>query len=79
MPAIIEDRDAIKTTGSICPKCLKPLSAEVFRRNGEVWMHKTCPEHGEFSALLASDARHYYESSATPAAAGGNCGCGTKK
>lgn len=65
----------IKTTGSICPACLEPVSAEVFRKNGQVWMRKTCAEHGEFSALLASDARHYYESSSMPAA-GGSC-CGT--
>jgi tetraether lipid synthase len=69
---MIKDRDAKKTTGSIYRECLRAVSAEVYRRSGEVWMRKACPEHGEFSALLASDARHYYESSSTtPAAAGG--------
>lgn len=71
---------SIKTTLSICPICLEPVSAEVYRKNGAVWMRKTCAEHGDFSALLASDARHYYESSSAPAAGGSCCGssgCGS--
>lgn len=67
---------AIKTTQSLCPVCLQRIDAEVVRRNGAVWMRKTCAEHGEFSALLASDAMHYYEAAPGPAAAGGCCGSG---
>ena len=72
----------IKNTSSICPQCLKPVDAEVFERQGEVWMDKTCAHHGHFSALLSSDIRHYFEPGARPGASpslgasccGGSCG-----
>ena len=50
----------IKTTTSICPECLKKIPADVVEKNSRVYMLKTCDEHGDFSALLASDVRHYY-------------------
>ncbi|MDX1379949.1 MAG: radical SAM protein [Xanthomonadales bacterium] len=64
----------IKRTRSICPECLQSLDAEVIERDGQVWMDKRCPEHGEFSALLAADARHYYRSA--PVAGNGGACCG---
>jgi len=69
----------IKNTSSICPQCLEPVVAEVFERQGEVWMDKTCARHGQFSALLSSDIRHYYEPGARQGAApglGASC-CGS--
>lgn len=68
----------IKTTTSICPFCLEAIDAQVFERDGEVWMDKNCSSHGRFSALLSSDVRHYIES-ALPAIQGASCcgsGCG---
>ncbi|MGB7453667.1 MAG: radical SAM protein [Lysobacterales bacterium] len=53
----------IKLTASICPQCLVSLKARVLERNNEVWMDKSCKQHGRFSALLASDSRHYFEPS----------------
>ena len=53
--------DHLKTTKSICPTCLSAITGDVYRRSGAVFMDKTCPEHGAFTALLASDARHYYQ------------------
>ena len=50
----------IKSTTSLCPTCVARIPADVFERDNRVFMDKTCPEHGSFSALLASDARHYY-------------------
>ena len=50
----------IKTTTSICPDCLEKIPADVVEKDKRVYMLKTCPEHGDFSALLASDVRHYY-------------------
>ena len=49
----------IKTT-SLCPTCLARIPADVFERHSEIRVAKECPEHGRFSALLASDARHYH-------------------
>jgi len=72
----------IKDTSSICPQCLEQVDAEVFERQGEVWMDKTCARHGQFSALLSSDVRHYFEPGTRPGAApilGASCcssGCG---
>ena len=44
----------IKTTNSICPICLKKLPAVLERDEGEgeIWLCKTCPEHGSFKALV---------------------------
>ena len=41
-------------------------------------MDKSCAEHGRFSALLASDIRHYYEASEQPVSGKSCCGssCG---
>jgi uncharacterized radical SAM superfamily Fe-S cluster-containing enzyme len=51
----------IKETGSICPVCTQAVNADVYERHGQVWMDKCCVEHGEYSALLSSGIRHYYE------------------
>ncbi len=69
----------IKNTSSICPQCLEPTDAEVFERQGKVWMDKTCARHGQFSALLSSDIRHYFEPGARPASSssGGASCCGS--
>ena len=77
----------IKNTSSICPQCLEPIDAEVFERQGEVWMDKTCARHGQFSALLSSDIRHYFEPGARPGASpnsgasccGSSCGLATSE
>lgn len=36
-------------TSSLCPVCLKRVDAERRHTDAEVWLHKSCPEHGEFS------------------------------
>ena len=64
----------IKTTTSICPECLDKIPADVVEKDGRVIMLKTCPKHGDFSALLASDVRHYYV--ADPAVEQVACCCG---
>jgi 7,8-dihydro-6-hydroxymethylpterin dimethyltransferase len=70
----VENYARIKSTLSICPTCLESIEADVVERDGQVWMHKHCPTHGDFSALLASDARHYYQSSGSTKAGGSCCG-----
>ena len=39
-------------TTSLCPHCLRRLPASVVRRGDEVWLERTCPEHGEVRALV---------------------------
>ncbi len=71
----------IKTTTSLCPQCLEPIEAHVFEREGKVWMDKTCPEHGGYTALLSDDVRHYYVADPRVEALGSCCGpsgCGPR-
>ena len=50
----------IKKTKSLCPVCLQKIEANVYERNGAVYMDKECEEHGQYCSLLASERRHYY-------------------
>src|SRR5215212_7786855 len=43
----VSARRTIRFTQSICPDCNMILDAEVFEREGKVFMTKTCPTHGE--------------------------------
>ena len=51
----------IKKTTSVCAVCLDKVAARVVDRDGEAWMIKHCPEHGEQQALLSSDAAMYWQ------------------
>lgn len=44
-----------KKTRSICPECGKILEADLYEKEGKVWMDKTCPEHGKFSDVYWAD------------------------
>jgi uncharacterized radical SAM superfamily Fe-S cluster-containing enzyme len=44
---------------SLCPECLRRLRATLFEERGKVYMHKRCPEHGEYRDLISGDARFY--------------------
>lgn len=71
--------DLIKRTRSRCPVCLAEIDAEVRREGRAVVMHKTCPHHGPFAAVLSRDGERYYESLGRReggACCGGGCGCG---
>ncbi|MBI5332234.1 MAG: radical SAM protein [Candidatus Aenigmarchaeota archaeon] len=45
----------IKKTASLCPKCLKLLGADIFEKDGKVWIKKKCDRHGEFLDLYFGD------------------------
>ena len=49
----------IKKTKSLCPTCGRVLDADVVEEEGEVWLVRTCPEHGVCRALYWSDAEMY--------------------
>lgn len=40
------------TTESVCPVCLKRVSAKKLGRGGAVYLEKTCPDHGRFRAMI---------------------------
>ncbi len=48
-----------KTIQSLCPKCLKVITAKVFEEDGSVMLEKTCPEHGEWKDIYWGDAELY--------------------
>ena len=64
MPASVQLADQLlKRTISRCPACHAPCPAEVWRTGGipaQVFLKRTCPEHGEVSVCIASDARFYW-------------------
>lgn len=61
----------IKQTTSLCPRCKKQIAAEVYERDGQVFLKKKCDVHGDFDVLINSDRRFYYES------CGAGCACQT--
>jgi hypothetical protein len=53
------DSILLKTTKSLCPECKKVLEAEIIEKEGQVYIERTCPEHGPFSYLYWNDADMY--------------------
>ena len=64
----------IKRTLSVCPVCLTKVPAEVYERDGSVFMRKRCPAHGDEEVLVASDAAFYWHDDKREGAACGD-GC----
>jgi hypothetical protein len=52
--------NVLKTTISRCPVCLGDCPAQVIKRDNKVYLDRTCPLHGAFSACIASDFRFYW-------------------
>ncbi len=46
-------------TLSLCPECLKIITARVFEENGKVLVKKVCEEHGEFVDVYWGDAEMF--------------------
>ena len=68
--------ELLKRTTSRCPVCQVPCPAEVWRTGGipsKVLLKRTCAEHGEATASIASDARFYWLARGK---AENSCGCG---
>ncbi|MCX5661003.1 MAG: radical SAM protein [Planctomycetota bacterium] len=53
-------REILKATSSLCPVCLGHVPAEVYAVGPQVFLGKTCPEHGHFESLISSDRRFYH-------------------
>ena len=69
----------LKQTMSRCPVCHKACPAEVWRVEGtpaQVFLKRTCPEHGEASVCIASDARFYWLAKGNAENGGACCGGG---
>src|SRR5438445_3379465 len=73
-PAFALADELLKRTTSRCPACRAPCPAEVWRVGkapAKVFLKRTCPQHGEKSVCIASDARFYW------LATGQKNGCGS--
>ena len=52
----------IGTTTSVCPVCLKTIPAnKVFKESNQIYLDKTCPEHGDFSTLIWEGSLDSYQ------------------
>jgi uncharacterized radical SAM superfamily Fe-S cluster-containing enzyme len=47
-----EDNSASVQTESLCPECLARIPATRFALGNDLYMKKTCPDHGEFQVVL---------------------------
>jgi uncharacterized radical SAM superfamily Fe-S cluster-containing enzyme len=52
----------LHTTTSICPVCLKKIDARHVSVDGNIYLKKTCDQHGNFSAVIwrGEDKPDYY-------------------
>ncbi|HPT73944.1 MAG TPA: radical SAM protein, partial [Methanomassiliicoccaceae archaeon] len=44
--------ELIGETESLCPECLKVIPAKKIAENDNVYLEKTCPEHGSYKVLI---------------------------
>ncbi|MBN2733436.1 MAG: radical SAM protein [Methanomicrobiaceae archaeon] len=49
----------IKKTKGLCPECGAVLPADIIEEDNQIWILRTCPEHGKFKNLYWSDAAMY--------------------
>ena len=72
-------KETLKQTTSRCPTCQAAVPAEVWKTTGtpaKVYLTRTCAEHGEATACIASDARFYWLAKGDPSnACGAACAC----
>ncbi|GIW98721.1 MAG: hypothetical protein KatS3mg111_2054 [Pirellulaceae bacterium] len=47
------------TTESLCPECLRLVSAKILDRDGRVYFRKFCPQHGVREDFVCADATAY--------------------
>jgi uncharacterized radical SAM superfamily Fe-S cluster-containing enzyme len=55
----ILDEKYYRKTFSVCPECLERIPAVVEEIEGQIFMNKTCPDHGPFKDVISSDAKYY--------------------
>ena len=49
----------IRKTVSICPVCLKKISASIVEEQGKIYLRKRCKKHGDFEDLYYADLELY--------------------
>ena len=51
--------EEMRYTYSVCPVCLKRIPAKREERDGQIYLVKTCPEHGTFSSVIWRNKRKF--------------------
>jgi len=46
------EEQVLSETESVCPECLTRILATRVARGDDVYLKKTCPEHGDFSTVI---------------------------
>ena len=59
MPKEPPEETDLKRTASLCPECLATVGAEIFEREGKVWIRKSCPRHGTIEDVYWGDYEMY--------------------
>lgn len=47
-----DSTQTLSLTESVCPECLQRVEAARVRRDGAVYLEKSCPEHGDFRTVV---------------------------
>jgi 7,8-dihydro-6-hydroxymethylpterin dimethyltransferase len=72
-------KQSLKRTISRCPRCHRDVPGEVWKTTGtpaKVYLSRECPEHGDTTVCLASDARFYWLAQGNPRnSCGAGCAC----
>ena len=48
-------------TDALCPICLKTIPATKIKKGQDIFLERTCPEHGYFSDKIAKDAKRFLD------------------
>ena len=51
--------EEMRHTYSVCPVCLKRVPAKREERDGQIYLVKTCPDHGTFSSVIWRNKRKF--------------------
>ncbi len=58
-PKVKNGEKLVRRTNSLCPYCQRLLPAIIVERNGELYIRKVCPEHGEIEDKYFEDSEMY--------------------
>ena len=51
--------EEMRHTYSVCPVCLKRIPAKREERDRQIYLVKTCPDHGTFSSVIWRNKRKF--------------------
>lgn len=77
--SLLSLKETLKHTLTRCPSCHHDVPGEVWKTTGtpaKVYLSRTCPDHGETTVCISSDARFYWLAQGNPSnSCGAGCAC----